>query len=243
VCPTTTALQLKTVSSIRSATLRATTMRRLSRLFVFASLLATGCNRESSEAEHQVGSGSEPGLAPRVQPAAPELSDESHDAGLESSIEPAPVPVPTPAPDPMLDERKQALTNVGRSAFEALQADDFEALLQLTPLVEGYLREVCPDRPVSPREQLQARFEHCRKSVPWADVAEAQAFAGTPTGAPADGCKGGIEDYGRLQLFLHMSDAKIWRIQFFGAIGEGGNPIGISGEINCQQVDEAPKLK
>jgi hypothetical protein len=208
-------------------------MQRLSRLFVFASL-ALACSRETPEAAHEADSGSQPGLAPRVTPAEPEPAVEPT---------PAPEPEPTPAPDPVLEERKQALTNVGRSAFEALQADDFEALLQLTPLVDGYVRDVCSDRPVTPREQLQARFEHCRKSIPWADVAEAQAFAETPTGAPADGCNAGIEDYGRLQLFLHMNDKKIWRVQFFGAIGESGNPIGISGEVSCEMVDEAPKLQ
>jgi hypothetical protein len=209
-------------------------MQRLPRLFVFASL-AIACTRESSQAEHQAGSVSQPGLAPRVQPAEP-----------EPALEPTPTPKepePAPKPNPVLEQRKQALSNVGRSAFEALQADDFEALLQLTPLVDGYLRDVCSDRPVAAREQLQARFKHCRKSIPWADVAEAQAFAETPTGAAAAGCNEGIEDYGRLQLFLHMSDKSIWRVQFFGAIGEGGNPIGISGEVSCETVDEAPKLK
>lgn len=236
-----TALQLKMVPSIKSANLRATTMRRISPLFVFASLLgllAMGCNREPAEAEHHAASGSQPGLAPRVQPAAPEPAPEPT---TKPTIEPP--NTPEPAPDPVLDERKQALANVGRSAFEALQADDFEALLQLTPLVEGYLRNVCPRVAVSPRDQLQARFNHCRKSIPWAEVAEAQAFAAQPTGEPAAGCDGGIEDYGRLQLFLHMSDKSIWRIEFFGAIGQDGNPIGISGEVRCGKVDEAPKLK
>jgi hypothetical protein len=222
-------------------------MQRLSRLFVFPGLLGLlgmlgmlgmACNREPPQAEHQASSGSQPGLAPRVQPAEPAPALEP-----TPTPTPTPAPAPTPAPDPALEGRKQALTNVGRSAFEALQADDFEALLQLTPLVEGYLRDVCPDRPITPREQLLARFKHCRKSIAWADVAEAQAFAESPTGAPAGGCNDGIEDYGRLQLFLHMNDKSIWRVQFFGAIGEGSNPIGISGEVSCEQVDEAPKLK
>jgi hypothetical protein len=207
-------------------------MRPVSRLFVLASLLAAGCNQEPREAEHHVASGVEPGLAPRVQPPAP-----------EPAATPAPTPEPEPTPDPVLTERKQALANVGRSAFEALQADDSEALLQLTPLVEGYLRDVCPDLPISPRDQMQARFNHCRKSIPWADVAEAQAFAAQPTGEPAAGCDVGIEDYGRLQLFLHMNDKSIWRVEFFGAIGQNGNPIGINGEVSCRTVDEAPPLK
>ncbi len=199
-------------------------------LFVWASLLAITCGRETPEPEEQVARGE-----PSASEPAPPTPTPTHT--------PAPVPEPTPVPDPALDERKQALANVGRSAFEALQADDFDALLQLTPLVEGYLRDVCPDLPVSPREQLQARFNHCRKSIPWPEVAEAQAFAAQPTGEPAAGCDGGIEDYGRLQLFLHMSDKSIWRVEFFGAIGQDGNPIGINGEVSCREVDEAPQLK
>jgi hypothetical protein len=205
---------------------------RNSLLIIWASLLATSCTREAPQPDEQDAVG-EPST-PEPTPPKPELTPE---------LTPAPEPEPTAAPDPALDERKQALANVGRSAFEALQADDFESLLQLTPLVEGYLRDVCPDLVVSPRDQLRARFHHCRTSIPWPDVAEAQAFAAQPTGEPAAGCNGGIEDYGRLQLFLHMNDKSIWRVEFFGAIGQDGNPIGISGEVRCQKVDEAPTLK
>jgi hypothetical protein len=220
------------------AKLPATTMRRISRLFMFGSLLVflvmlvTACNSKPSEPKPQVSDNEPREPAPSVQPITP-----------EPTPEPTPLPEPAPPPDPALDERKQALANVGRSAFEALQADDFEALLQLTPLVDGYLRDVCSERPVSPREQLEARFTHCRNSIPWADVAEAQAFAAQPTGTPASGCDGAVEDYGRLQLFLHMNDKSIWRVEFYGAIGQDGSPIGIGGEVSCRKVDEAPKLK
>jgi hypothetical protein len=214
-------------------------MRRISRPFVFGSLpvllgllglLVIACNSKPPEPEQQVAASEPSEPAPTVQPATP-----------EPSVEPA--PLPTPPPDPALDERKQALANVGRSAFEALQADDFDALLLLTPLVDGYLRDVCSERPVTSREQLQARFTHCRNSIPWADVAEAQAFAAQPTGTPASGCDAAVEDYGRLQLYLHMNDKSIWRVEFYGAIGQDGNPIGIGGEVSCRKVDDAPKLK
>jgi hypothetical protein len=217
-----------------SANLRVT-MRRLTHFvfgFVFSSLLICACNREPPEPEPRVADSEPSEAAPPVQPITP-----------EPAAEPAPAPDPTPPPDPALDERKQALANVGRSAFEALQSDDFEALLQLTPLVDGYLRDVCPGLPVGPREQLEARFDHCRKSIPWAEVAEAKAVAATPTGTPAAGCDAGIEDYGRLQLYLHMNDKSIWCVDFFGAIGQDGNPIGIAGEVSCRQVDEVPKLR
>lgn len=213
-------------------------MHRLPLILVFGSLICTACNREPHDAEHDKKVyGSNPGLAPRVQPPPP-----------EPTTEPAPTaepeqPAPAPEPDPVLAERKQALADVGRRAFEALQADNFEALMQLTPLIDGYLREVCPDIAVNPREELQARFNYCRKSIAWADVAEAQAFAAQPTGEPAAGCNAGIEDYGRLQLFIHMNDKKIWRVEFYGAIGRDGNPIGIGGEVSCRPVDEAPPLK
>jgi hypothetical protein len=216
------------------------TMRRIALPLLFGSLLTAACNRETHEVEHgaeqESASRSEPGLAPRVQPPAPEPAP-------TPAPTPEPEPAPTPEPNPVLDERKQALANVGRSAFEALQAGDFGALLQLTPLVDGYLRDVCPALPVSPREQLEARFDFCKKSIPWADVAEAQAFAAQPTGEPAAGCNAGIEEYGRLQLFVHMNDKSIWRVDFFGAIGQDGNPIGINGEVSCRPVDEAEKLK
>ena len=60
--------------------------------------------------------------------------------------------------------------------------------------------------------------------------------------AVASGCDDGVEDYGRLQLFLHMNDKTIWRVEFYGAVGENGNAIGINGEVACSEVDEAPKL-
>lgn len=218
------------------AKLRTTTMRRISRLFVFGTLVATACNREPAESERQTDRAPDMPDSPAM-PATPAMP-----AVPVQPATPTPTPEPTP-PDPALDERKQALANVGRSAFEALQADDFEALMQLTPLVDGYLRDVCSERPTSPREQLEARFTHCRNSIPWAEVAEAQAFAAQPTGTPGSGCDAGIEDYGRLQLFLHMNDKSIWRVEFYGAIGQDGSPIGIGGEVSCRKVDDAPQLK
>jgi hypothetical protein len=215
-------------------------MHRCVCLLAFGSLVFTACNREPHEAEHHGSIKSEPGLAPRAQPSEPEATPEQTPA---PEVEPAPEPTPEPEPDPVMAERKQALADVGRRAFEALQNDDFEALLQLTPLVDGYLREVCPKVTVGSRDELQARFAHCRKSIAWDKVAEAQAFAAQPTGERAAGCNEGIEDYGRLQLYLHMQDKSIWRVEFYGAIGRDGNPIGIGGEVSCKPDTDAPKLK
>lgn len=211
-------------------------MHRCACLLAFGTLLFTACNREPHEAEHHGSIESEPGLAPRAQPSEPEPTPEPKP---QPEVEPA----PEPDPDPVMAERKQALADVGRKAFEALQNDDFEALLQLTPLVDGYLREVCPRVAVSPREELKARFAYCRKAIAWDKIAEAQAFAAQPTGERAPGCNEGIEDYGRLQLYLHMQDKSIWRVEFYGAIGRDGNPIGIGGEVSCKPDDDAPKLK
>ncbi|HLT37927.1 MAG TPA: hypothetical protein VK034_16695, partial [Enhygromyxa sp.] len=182
-----------------------------------------------------------PGLGPRATPTE----------AAEPEPEPAPAPEPPVAsepapeldePEPELDERKLALRNVGRAAFDALESGDFEALARLTPLDKGPLRDVCPRMLLSNRKELEARFAHCHETIAWNAVAEAQAFAGQPTGAQAAGCDAGIEDYGRLQLFVHMNDAKIWRVDFFGAVGQDGNAIGISGEVACHEVDEAPPL-
>lgn len=179
----------------------------------------------------------EPAPAPAPQPTA--TPDDEPPPVLER--EPEQPPPLEPAPE--LDERKQALANVGRTAFDALRAGEFDALLALTPMVDGYLREVCAELPSAPRDELRARFAHCHRSIAWDAVAEAQVFAGKPTGAPASGCEAGIEDYGRLQLFLKMNDKKIWRVEFFGAVGRDGNAIGINGELSCSEVDEIPPLK
>ena len=40
-----------------------------------------------------------------------------------------------------------------------------------------------------------------------------------------------------------MNDDKIWRVDFFGAVGQGGTAVGINGEVSCKEVDEAPPLK
>jgi hypothetical protein len=203
-------------------------------------LAACGGGDEPHDTGHagdQDPAGVEPGLGPRAQPAPPPAVEPA------PAPEPEPAPAPEPEPQPELSERKQALANVGRSAFEALQNGEFERLLQLTPLVDGFLHDSCPALPVSPRKELEARFGHCHKNINWDAVAEAQVFAGKPTGDPAIGCDPGIEDYGRLQLFLHMNDKKIWRVDFFGAVGQDGNAIGINGEVSCTEVDQAPALK
>lgn len=204
----------------------------ISTLFV---TVACGSEKHESDAKRLE---LEPGLGPRVSPGEAEAEPAKPEP--EPPIEPEPEPAP---PDPALDDRKLALANVGRTAFEALQAGDFAALAQLTPLDEGALRDACPDMALSDRQELEARFNHCHRAIAWDAVAEAQVFAGEPSGARALGCEDGIEDYGRLQLFLHMKDKKIWRVDFFGAVGQGGNAVGINGEVSCKEVDEAPPLK
>jgi hypothetical protein len=179
------------------------------------------------------------GLGPRETPAEP-AQVEPEPPSLQ--VEPA-QPEPEPEPQPELDDRKLALANVGRGAFDALAAGDFATFAELTPLDKGPLRDLCPRMLLSDRKELEARFKHCHKTIAWDQVAEAQVFAGTPSGAQAVGCESGIEDYGRLQLFLHMNDKKIWRVDFFGAVGQGGNAVGINGEVSCKEVDEAPPLK
>jgi hypothetical protein len=175
---------------------------------------------------------------PASQPSPGEATVE------QAQPEPEPEPAPEPAPpEPELDDRELALANVGRAAFDALRAGDFDALARLTPLDEGPLRDACSRMPLSDRKELEARFKHCHRTINWEAVAEAQVFAGEPSGAPAIGCDDGIEDYGRLQLFLHMNDKTIWRVDFFGAVGQDGNAVGINGEVTCKQVDEAPPLK
>ena len=212
---------------------------RSSLTFVVALGLLSACGSEPHEAAPSDGAAVQPGRAPEPAPApepkpAPELTPEP---------KPEPDPDPDPEGDPALAEAKRALADVGRKAFEALQAGDFEGLTALTPGVEGYLAEVCPDLPKTPGAEVEARFDHCHDTIAWNEVTEAQVFAGKPTGAPAQGCEAGIEDYGRLQLFLHMQDATIWRVDFYGAVGRDGNPIGINGEVACRKVDEAPKLR
>ena len=183
----------------------------------------------TSQAQAGRAAPSEPPKAePEVEPAEP--------------AEPA-QPEPPIDPDPVMAERKQALANVGRSAFDALKAGSFEDLLALTPLVDPYLSEVCPKLPLNPRKELEARFQYCHETIDWDAVDEAQAFAGKPTGAQAVGCDAGIEDYGRLQLFLHMNDKSIWKVEFYGAVGEGGNAIGLNGQVKCAETDDAPALR
>lgn len=209
-------------------------------LVILALLSPLACG---SEPHDQAAGGIEvsPGLGPREAPSEPAAAEPEQPKSGPVAVEPEPEPEPEPQPE--LDERRLALANVGRGAFDALKAGDFVAFAKLTPLDKGPLREACPRMPLSDRKELEARFEHCHKSIAWDAVAEAQVFAGTPSGAPASGCESGIEDYGRLQLFLHMNDKKIWRVDFFGAVGQDGNAVGINGEVSCKEVDEAPPLK
>ncbi|PRP93133.1 hypothetical protein ENSA5_45080 [Enhygromyxa salina] len=209
--------------------------KRLLLVSSFSLTLAAGCTGEAHEAGHQRAVEVEPGLGPRAQPPPPEPTP--------TPVAEPPEPTPAPEPEPELSERKQALANVGRAAFDALESGEFDALLALTPLVDDFLRDRCADLPVADRKELEARFNHCHQAIAWTSVAEAQVFAGEPSGEPAIGCDAAIEDYGRLQLFVHMNDATIWRFDFFGAVGQAGNAIGINGEVSCREVDEAPALK
>lgn len=210
---------------------------RTTRFATFALFVTIACTREDHDTTRDRGLASEQGLPAPTSPtpvAAPTPTPEP---------QPASEPASEPAPDPALDERKTALANVGKSAFEALQAGDFAALRKLTALDDdSLLRAACPRVALGDPTELEAKFGYCHRTIAWDAVAEAQVFAPKPTGEPAPGCEAGIEDYGRLQLYLHMQDATIWRVDFYGAVGADGKAIGIDGSVSCKQVDEAPKL-
>lgn len=201
--------------------------------------LACGTDHEPGHGEAALSSG--PGRAPQ--------SGQSRPIQWPTRPPPERAEAPTPSAEEQaaateeLDEKRAALADVGRAAFDALREGDFDALLALTPLSDPGLAEDCGDMTLSSRKELKARFDHCYREIPWEEVEEAQVFAGEPSGRPAAGCAEGVEDYGRLQLFLHMRDETIWRVQFFGAVGREGKAIGIDGAVRCATVDEAPQLR
>jgi hypothetical protein len=198
-----------------------------------------GCSgQEDHAAGHDAGLHSQQGL-PSLDPGEPEPPV------IAPPPEPAPQPELEPAPNPTADplaERKVALANVGTAAFEALKAGEFARLRELTPLDEGPVREACPDVARGDASELEAKFDYCHRKIDWDAVAEAQVFANKEAGERAEGCQEGIEDYGRLQLFLHMTDKTIWRVDFYGAVGTDGNVSGIDGSLSCKTVDKAEPL-
>ncbi|MFV8751854.1 hypothetical protein ACNOYE_15015 [Nannocystaceae bacterium ST9] len=217
-------------------------MRSIAPLLVTTLALTTlvACPRDEHDASHDTGLHSQQGGLPTPTPSEPEQ--------VVDAPKPEPEPTPEPPPSPEVEEelaaRKAALADVGTRAFEALKAGEFAKLRELTPLDEGPVREACPDLPRGDPTELEAKFMYCHRTIDWTAIAEAQVFAGKPTGEPAAGCEAGIEDYGRLQLFLHMQDANktIWRVDFYGAVGSEGKALGIDGSLGCKQVDEAPSL-
>ncbi|HVI03191.1 MAG TPA: hypothetical protein VM869_31055, partial [Enhygromyxa sp.] len=126
------------------------TPTRLALLLTLISTLACGSEKHEGDAKQAE---VELGRAPRVSPGEAEPEP--------AKIEPEPAKVEAVEPEPELDDRKLALANVGRSAFDALKAGDFDALAQLTPLDEGPLRDACPRMSLTNRQELEARFEHC----------------------------------------------------------------------------------
>jgi hypothetical protein len=206
-------------------------------LATFALSITLACTSEPHADAQGSGAAAAQGLPAPAQTEAPPPSQPTPPPASEVA------PPPPPAPDPELDARKAALADVGKSAFEALQAGDFAALRKLTALDDdSLLRAACPRVLLGDPTELEAKFAYCHRQIAWPDVAEAQVFAPKPTGEPAAGCEQGFEDYGRLQLYLHMSDAKIWRVDFYGAVGVNGKAIGVDGSVSCKQVDEAPPL-
>lgn len=198
-----------------------------------------GCPSEEHDQGHHGGLQSQQGL-PTPSASEPEPVVDAPAPAREP--DPVPEPPPSPAVEQEFGERKAALANVGKVAFEALKAGEFAKLRELTPLDEGPVREACPDVPRADPVELEAKFAFCHRAIDWPSIAEAQVFAGKPTGEPAEGCGPGIEDYGRLQLYLHMQDKTIWRVDFYGAVGADGKALGIDGSLGCKQVDDAPPL-
>lgn len=201
----------------------------------FALALVIACTPEKTEVQ---ASDPKPEQSP---PAATTPAPAPPASPPPTPSEVAPTPA-EPTADPEFEARKAALADIGKTAFEALQAGDFAALRKLTALDDdSLLRAACPHVVLGDPTELEAKFAYCHRTITWPDVVEAQVFAPKPTGEPAAGCEQGIEDYGRLQLYLHMSDAKIWRVDFYGAVGINGKAIGVDGSVSCKQVDEAPK--
>ena len=203
----------------------------------FALALVIACTPEKTEVQ---ASDPKPEQSP---PATTTAAPAPPASPPPTASEVAPTPA-EPTLDPEFEARKTALADIGKAAFEALQAGDFAALRKLTALDDdSLLRAACPHVVLGDPTELEAKFAYCHRTIAWPDVVEAQVFAPKPTGEPAAGCEQGIEDYGRLQLYLHMSDAKIWRVDFYGAVGINGKAIGIDGSVSCKQVDEAPKAQ
>ncbi|EDM78624.1 hypothetical protein PPSIR1_29273 [Plesiocystis pacifica SIR-1] len=153
---------------------------------------------------------------------------------------PESTPVEPPA-DPALAGQKEALAGIGRAALDALRGGKLDDLVALTPLAEGPLEAACAERELpNTAEELKARFDFCRREIDFDKLADAKILASRPTGQPAQGCSGGLEDYGRLQMYLTLEDDSIHRVEFYGAIGKDGEVVGIDGPIMCKAVDAIP---
>jgi hypothetical protein len=128
------------------------------------------------------------------------------------------------------------MSNIGKDAFEGLKAGDFQAFLQLTPHVEGPLKQVCGEAAegVDLRE-LEARFEFCHRKIAWSQVTDVRVGGGEPLGRRAHGCTEEIDDLGRLQMVVHLPKTR-WQVDFQGALGRAGKLIGLGGEISCREL-------
>ena len=214
---------------------------------VFAPLiisLVVGCGGEAEHGGHgevHIGMGRAPAAARSSTGASEGGEIEWPNAAPELPTPPEPRPL-TPAENQELDERKQALADVGSQAFEALRTGNMDALIELTPASESsQLASQCPGMVSYGRKEMQARFDHCQRSIDWSSVAKADVFTGELVAAQARGCEQGISDYGRLQLFVHMNDGTIWRVDFLGAVGREGKTLGINGAVTCRTVESAPQ--
>jgi hypothetical protein len=205
-------------------------------------LLATpACGAEAEHAER--GEGHAPAVRPGRRAPVPDTEVVLQWPDGPPELAPAPEPPPLPEPLPEQDERKRALADIGTKAFEALRGGELEALLELTPEHEsGVMAELCPGLVGSSADpsERKARFDHCHRSIDWDRVDRADVFTGELVAEQAAGCEAGISDYGRLQLFLHMNDGEIWRVDFLGAVGKEQQTLGIDGSVVCRTVDSAP---
>jgi hypothetical protein len=194
--------------------------------------------------------GAEPEPRPEVARAQPIVREIPPPPGFESPVEPGfepPAPLlpggepsktpstPSAKPEPKPVEIEGA-TAFGAEVFARLEADDFKGLMLLTPSGDGPARKLCPGFVVAGERELEARFRHCRRAIPWDAIEDVRIATHADTRVEAAvGCDDGVTNLGRVRMLVLTKQGR-FHVDLADALAHDGRAFAFAGALQCQPV-------
>ena len=106
----------------------------------------------------------------------------------------------------------------------------------LTPGGEGPARKLCPGFAVAGERELEARFRHCRRTIPGGEIEDVRiATHADAQVESAAGCDEGVTNLGRLRMLVLTKQGR-FHVDLADALAHDGRAFAFAGALQCRPV-------